>query len=224
MIKFEDKIDCINRLIQKNKGRWHLSDIGGFGYEDVAQIIRLHIYNKWPQWDQTRPFDCWCNKIIIHQIKNCVRNVYSKDAPPCASCPFDRGNDLCGYTDSGIKCAECPAFAKWSKKKQDKYLIKTATSIHAENFVEKQDFSDPAVAMKLEENIDKFHIFICQFLIPRMANFYKMIYVENLNDDQVIEKLKKTTGKGITKRQLIIIRKTLQSIAREKISEFDPEQ
>ena len=223
MLKFEDKIDCINRLIQKNRGRWHLGDIGGVGFEDIAQTIRLHIYNKWDQWDQNRPFDCWCNKIVIHQIKNCVRNIYSKDAPPCSNCPFDRGGDLCGYTNSGLKGSECASFKKWAKKKQDKYLIKNASSINAENFQERQDFSDFGNAIKLETSIEKFHTYICQFLNQRMGNFYKMIYVQNLTDNEVINKLKQETGRGITKRQLFLIKKNLQAVAKLKISEFDPD-
>jgi hypothetical protein len=223
MIKFEEKIECINSLIQKNRGKWHLSDIGGFGFDDVAQTIRLHIYNKWPLWDQSRPFEHWCNKLIIHQIKNIVRNRYSRDAPPCSSCPFDRGGELCGYTDSGLKCEECPQFKKWSKKKQSKFFLKTAISIDQETFKEAQDFSDPISSMKLESSVCKFHIFIKQFLNPKMANFYHLMYVENLSDDEVIEEIKSLNGKGITKRQLTTIRKKLQIIAKSKIPEFDPE-
>ena len=224
MIKFEDKIKCIDSLIQKNRGRWRLSDICGFGFEDLAQTIRLHIYNKWAQWDQERPFEYWCNKIIINQIKNTVRDRYSRDAPPCFSCPFDRGSDLCGYTKSGVKCDQCPSFCKWSKKKQNKFLLKTALSINSENFKETQDFSDPISSIKLESSVIKFHKFICQFLNPKMINFYGLIYIENLKDEQVIERLKNINGKGITKRQLITIRKNLQIIAKKKISEFDPEE
>lgn len=223
MLKFEDKIDSINLLIQKNRGRWHLSDIGGFGFEDVAQIIRIHISNKWEQWDQTRPFEPWCNKIIIHKIKNSVRDRYSRDAPPCTSCQFDRGGDLCGYTESGTKCSECVLFKKWSKKKRCKFLIKNAVSIDQDVFRETQDFSDPISSIRLESSVYKFHEFIKQFLNARMENFYNLIYIENLSDDDVIARLKEKNGKGITKRQLITIRKNLQDIAKRKISEFDPE-
>jgi hypothetical protein len=57
-----------------------------------------------------------------------------------------------------------------------------------------------------------------------MVNFYGLIYIENLKDEQVIERLKNINGKGITKRQLITIRKNLQIVAKKKISEFDPEE
>jgi hypothetical protein len=57
-----------------------------------------------------------------------------------------------------------------------------------------------------------------------MVNFYSLIYIENLKDEEVIERLKNTNGKGITKRQLITIRKNLQNIAKKKISEFDSEE
>jgi hypothetical protein len=223
MLNFEDKIDSINELIQKNRSRWHLSDIGGFGFEDLAQTIRVHIFKKWNQWDQSRPFEHWCNRIIINQIKNTVRNRYSRDAPPCASCPFDRGGEFCGYTSSGIKCGQCPSFKKWSKKKRNKFLLKTPISIDTTTFLEQKDSFDPSSSIKLEVSIPKFHIFICQFLNAKMQNFYKLIYINNWTDEQIIEFLKKTNGKGITKRQLITIRKNLQTIAKKKISEFDPE-
>ena len=135
-----------------------------------------------------------------------------------------RGSDLCGYTKSGVKCDQCPSFCKWSKKKQNKFLLKTALSINSENFKETQDFSDPISSIKLESSVIKFHKFICQFLNPKMINFYGLIYIENLKDEQVIERLKNINGKGITKRQLITIRKNLQIIAKKKISEFDPEE
>lgn len=223
MIKFEEKIESIDQLIAKNKNRWHLSDLGGFGFDDVAQTIRLHIYNKWDLWDQNRPFEQWCNKIIIHQIKNIVRNRYLRDAPPCSNCQFDRGGDLCGYTESGQKCEECPLFQKWSKKKKTKFLLKTAGSIDIEGFREQSSLLDPMESVKLEFNIEKFHKFLCSFLNPKMCNFYNLIYVNNLSDDEIIKTLKESTGKGITKRQLITIRKNLQSIAKKKISQFDPE-
>lgn len=222
MFNFEDKINSIDELIKKNKNRWSLSDIGGFSFEDLAQIIRLHIYNKWEQWDQSRPFEHWCNRIIINQIKNTVRNRYSRDAPPCTSCPFDRGGESCGYTNSGVKCGECPAFQKWSRKKRNKFYLKSPISIDSASFVERMDFLDPLSSIKLEKSIPKFHIFLCKFLNIKMQNFYKLIYINELTDDQIIETLKKTNGKGITKRQLVSIRKKLQEVAEKKISEFDP--
>lgn len=224
MLKFEEKIKCIDRLIQRNRGKWHLSDFCGFGFEDVAQTIRVHIYEKWPQWNQERPFDPWCNKLIVNFIKNTVRNHYSKDAPPCSSCPFDRGGELCGYTNSGVKCDQCPSFKKWAKKKRSKFLLKTASSIDVETFKETQDFSDPIVAIRMEDNILKFHKYILQFLTPKMANFYQLIYIEGLKDDQVSQKLKQQIGRGITKRQLIDIKSSLQEVAKSKIADFDPEE
>lgn len=223
MITFEEKINDIDLLIQKNRGRWHLSNIGGFGYEDVAQVIRLHIFDKWHLWKQDLPFEPWCNKIIINQIKNTVRNRYSRDAPPCSSCTFDRGGEFCGYTESGVKCSQCPLFKKWAKKKQSKHFLKNTSSINVETFKETQDFSDPLTSVKLEDSIGKFHKFLFQFLSPKMAQFYQLIFVEQLKDDDVIARLKVINGRGMTKRQLITIRKNLHTVAKRRISEFDPE-
>ena len=57
-------------------------------FEDVEQIIRVHIYQKWSQWDQKRDLKPWINKIITNQFKNILRNYYLNFAKPCSSCPL----------------------------------------------------------------------------------------------------------------------------------------
>ena len=39
-------------------------------YDDVSQIIRLHIYKKWDMYDPAKPLAPWLNRIITNQIKN----------------------------------------------------------------------------------------------------------------------------------------------------------
>ena len=46
-IRFEDRIDIINEELAKRKGRWFLDSVPWIDYDDVAQIIRIHIYQKW---------------------------------------------------------------------------------------------------------------------------------------------------------------------------------
>ena len=64
-------------------------------YDDVCQIIRLHIYKKWHLWDQSRPFKPWASMIISNQIKNLIRNNYSSFAKPCLRCPHNMGATSC---------------------------------------------------------------------------------------------------------------------------------
>jgi len=73
-IQYEDKIDIINEEIRKRKNKWFLDSMPWISFEDVEQIIRLHIYQKWDKWDQKRDLKPWINKIITNQFKNILRN------------------------------------------------------------------------------------------------------------------------------------------------------
>ena len=62
--RFEDYIDVIEIAIRKQRSRWRLDCISWFDFEDVEQVIKLHIYNKWDMWDQKRPLEPWINIIV----------------------------------------------------------------------------------------------------------------------------------------------------------------
>ena len=62
-IKYEDKVDVIDKELRKRKHKWHLNAVAWFDFEDVQQIIRFHIFKKWKMWDQKRPLEPWINKI-----------------------------------------------------------------------------------------------------------------------------------------------------------------
>ena len=68
-ITYEEKIDVINSEIKKRKNKWFLDSIPWISFEDVEQIIRVHIYQKWDQWDQKRELKPWINKIITNHLK-----------------------------------------------------------------------------------------------------------------------------------------------------------
>ena len=126
-IKYEDKIDIINGEIRKRRGKWFLDSIPWISFEDVEQIIRIHIYQKWSQWDQKRELKPWINKIITNQFKNILRNYYLNFAKPCSSCPFDSsaaGENFCSFTKSGLQDITCPLYAKWSKSKKSAHDVK----------------------------------------------------------------------------------------------------
>ena len=43
-LKFEDCIEKINQEIAKRKNKWNLTAINWMDFDDVSQILRLHIY------------------------------------------------------------------------------------------------------------------------------------------------------------------------------------
>ena len=63
-LKYEDRSEAIDNEIRKRRGKWRLTSLAWIDFDDVSQIIRIHIYKKWEQWDQERPLLPWINKII----------------------------------------------------------------------------------------------------------------------------------------------------------------
>ena len=43
-ITFEECIDTIDTEIAKRRGKWNLTSLSWIDFEDVSQIIRIHIY------------------------------------------------------------------------------------------------------------------------------------------------------------------------------------
>ena len=207
---YEDKSTTIDEELRKRRGKWSLHSLGWLDFEDVEQIIRAHIYKKWEQWDQERPLRPWVNKIISNQLKNIMRNNYTSFAKPCVTCPFshqisaasaktgkiDRfAEDLCGFTESGLQCAECPLYAKWEKRKQDAYRIKVPLAIehHAHEVYSTPDKG----SFDLERAQQKLHEGMKEILTSRNYKIYKMLFIENLTDEEVALSIGyKTSEKG----------------------------
>ena len=73
---FENCIIEINSEIIKRKNKWNLTAINWMDFNDVSQILRIHIYKKWHLYDSKKPLAPWVNRIISNQIKNLIRNNY----------------------------------------------------------------------------------------------------------------------------------------------------
>ena len=46
-IKFEDCIDVIDQEISKRRNKWTLTSIAWMDFDDISQILKIHIYNLW---------------------------------------------------------------------------------------------------------------------------------------------------------------------------------
>ena len=119
---FEQVLPEINKEIAKRASRWTLTSISWLDYEDIAQILRIHIYKKFFMWDQTRPLAPWVNVIISNQTKNLVRNLYGNYSKPCLTCSENQGGSLCGLF--GTQCNTCPLYAKWERGKKRAHDVK----------------------------------------------------------------------------------------------------
>lgn len=195
-LKFEDCLESIDNEINKRKNQVHLY-LNDFDFSDIAQIIRLHIYQKWHLWDDKRPFENWVNVIISNQIKNFIRNNYTSVAPPCYKCPMNQGGTLCSFTSSGEQCAECPLYKKWEIGKRNGFNIKFAASL------EEKDLDDQSLYSKVEstdQNIDwgecikKLDKHLKTRLSKELYFVYRFLYVLGNTDEDLAKYLKFKTN------------------------------
>lgn len=202
-----------------------LSSLSYLDYDDVSQILRVHIFNKWDMWDQSLPLENWLNRVITHKIINLVRDHYGRVAPPCNGCPHNLADDSCSFTKTGTRNSQCPLYKKWQKKNQAGYNLKLASSINAEEFVEPV-FSSTS----FEDNINyessscRLHEEMKKVLSKSQYRIYELLIIENLSDRDVAKKLKlRSTEKGRLPgyKHLTDMRNKFYEMAKKIIDEKD---
>lgn len=212
---FEDNWDIINAEIQKRRGKWNLSSIAWMDFDDVAQIIRLHIYQKWGQYDPRKPLQPWISMIITNQIRNLIRNNYTNYARPCLRC--DAAIDSDGCKIYVTQCENCPLYAHWKKHKQPATFIKLPVSMeHCAHEVQEMPDTpafDPSTFTKLHEIMQR-------ILKPIEYQAYHGLYILNLSEAEVAKKLgfiSNEKGRTPGYRQLKNIQKAIIAKAKAHI-------
>ncbi len=210
-------LDLINQEIVKRKSKWHLSSISWMDFDDVSQIIRIHIYRKWKQYNPERPLRPWVSMIITHQIRNLIRNNYTNYSRPCLRCDAAIDNDGCKiYTD---QCEACPLFAHWKKNKQPATFVKFPLSIanHVHEVHEMKDTSG-----YIFKDVEKLHIVMKRILKPIEYQVYQGLYMEH-KEEAVVAKglgfISNEKGRTPGYRQLKNIQKAIINKARLHIAE-----
>lgn len=213
---FEDKIDIICKAINKKRNKWQLNAITWMDFDDVAQIIKLHIYKKWPMWDQSKPLEPWIGRIISNQLKNLIRNNYTNYVRPCLSCPHNLGEDQCSLTANGFQNSSCALFSKWEKTKKSGYDLKMPLTIenHKQEIEACMD-SSPFSFFSVEVlNLEMQKVLTC-----KQYTAYVMLFLENKDEEDVAKYMGyKTSEKNrmIGYKQI----KNLKKLFREKASEI----
>jgi hypothetical protein len=185
---FESHLPIIEKEILKRKNKVHLY-INDADFDDLSQIIKIHLFRKWHLRDESRPVINWINRIISNQITNYIRNNYSHLAPPCIKCVSNQGGGLCSYTSSGTQCSECPLYKKWESKKRDGYNIKFASSLN-----EKIEDSDEEVISKIcieseginwEDSFNKISNTLKEKLPDDLFFAYKFLFVDGKSEKEL---------------------------------------
>jgi hypothetical protein len=218
---FEESIDLIDNELNKRRGKWTLSALSYIDYDDVAQIIRLHIWKKWDMWDCSKPLIPWISVIISHQISNLIRNHYSNYSKPCSKCEAAEGNDGCKIY--GQQCADCPWYAEWTKKKAYAQQIKMPVALenHAHEIAEMPVESDDILA-----NMELVHVKAKEILKPSEYLIYEGLFILHESEEQVAKKagyISNEKGRRAGYRQIINVKNIIiEKIKKAFKEEKDP--
>jgi DNA-directed RNA polymerase specialized sigma24 family protein len=191
-LKFEDCIETINFEINKRKNKWNLTALAWMDFDDVSQILRVHIYKKWHLYDPTKPLPPWINRIITNQIKNLIRNNYGNFTRPCLRCAAAEGTDLCTIYQK--QCSACPLYAQWEKTKKRAHDAKLPLSLENHS---KEIHSIPSDNCDVEVAAERLHKKMKAILKANEWLVYKYLYIDFLQEEEVAKKMGyKTTEKN----------------------------
>ena len=216
-LKFDDCIEKIDLEINKRRSRWNLTALSWMDFDDVSQIIRIHIFKKWHLYDQSKSLAPWINTLISNQIKNLIRNNYGNYCRPCLKCAAAESDSLCYIY--GTQCSSCPLFAQWEKTKKAAYLTKLPTPLESvqqeTEKLELQEFDFNTVLKRLNLKLKK-------VLKSNEWTVYENLYLKNKTEQEVAKILGyKTSEKNRSPgyKQIKNIKKSIIEKAKEIISE-----
>lgn len=180
-VTFEDALPTIQKLLRNNKHKWQLKIINWLEWEDIEQIVKIHIFKKFHLYNKQQNFSPWANTIINNQLKNIRRNVYDSYSRPCLRCSFNCGGDSCGWTVDNKQDSSCPLFKKWEGSKKYAHDVKLAVS--TENHVNEvseipENRIDVTKAMKI------IHEKIKPELRPGELKVYECLYIQELTEEE----------------------------------------
>ncbi len=168
---YEDFSEVIDAAIKRQQYKWRLNAVKWFDFDDVQQIIKLHISKKWYMWDQERPLEPWIGRIISNQIRNLVRNHYGNYVNPCPE-----------YQLSPHDSSNCKICQKWQKSKKNALGLKIPLS--TEDFV-KEVTGRKYIDFDFSSSLDKLNIEMEVRLSSIHYKAYRMLYFERNTEEDV---------------------------------------
>lgn len=217
--EFENHIQVIDAEINKRRSKWNLSVLAWMDFQDVSQILRIHIFKKWHLYDQSKPLGPWLNRIISNQIKNLIRNNYGNYCRPCLKCAAAEGEDLCVIYEK--QDSSCPLYSNWVKTKKSAHDAKLPVPL--ENHAQ-EVFTRGYENIDIERTARNLHKKMQETLRPIEWKVYKLLYIEYLEEEDVAKKMGyKTTEKNRSPgyKQIKNIKKSIITKVREVIDRGD---
>ena len=192
-LEFEECIKEIDIEILKRRNKWNLTALAWMDFDDVSQILRIHIFKKWHLYDQTKKLGPWINRIISNQIKNLIRNNYGNYVRPCVKCAAAEGENLCTIYEK--QSSVCPLFKNWQQNKKSAYDTKLPIALenHSQEVYAMQSFTGFDISSATEKLNSKMK----EILKRNEWLVYKYLYIDNLSEEQAAKKMGyKTTEKN----------------------------
>jgi len=184
-LKFEDCIETIDTEIIKRKNKWNLTALSWMDFDDVSQILRIHIFKKWHLYDQTKKLSPWVNRIISNQIKNLIRNNYGNYVRPCLKCAASEGEDLCAiYKKQSVSC---PLYKNWYKNKKSAYDTKLPIAL--ENHPQEVSTIQNQASFDIDSASEKLHKKMKSVLKANEWLVYEYLYIQHLSEEQAAKKM-----------------------------------
>jgi len=181
---FEESVTLIDAEIIKRRGKWNLSSLSWLDFDDVSQIIRIHIYKKWHLYNPKKPLAPWVNRIISNQIKNLVRNNYLNFIKPCAQCPEAELDEGC--RKFGKQCSSCPLYKDWEKNKKHAYNLNMPVPFESLENCTTTSYVDNIDIDKFKGYLDKK---MRAILKPLEWKLYEMLYIKKMTEQQAARKM-----------------------------------
>jgi RNA polymerase sigma factor (sigma-70 family) len=212
MITFEERIDEIDVELEARRSKWTLHATPWMDFDDVSQIIRLHIYKKWNRWDQSKPLRPWLRMVILNQIRNLLKTKYVVYAPPCVQCDANQGNDLCSLYET--QCDSCPLYAKWITRRKNAFNVKLPVSL--ENHLQEVS-SQPEMAL----DVNQATLFLSERLKEELTEtefrVFDLLYVQQLSEEEAAKQMKYRSGekRGGGYKRISEIKKTIMEASRK---------
>lgn len=220
-ISFEEKNEIIDKAISKKRNKWQLTAITWMDYDDVSQIIKLHIYKKWSMWDQSKPLEPWIGRIISNQIKNLIRNNYTNYARPCLSCPHNAGDNHCLISPNGNQFNFCDLYAKWEKQKKSGYDLRIPLALENHKYEVEQEIDNQSFAF---EYLDLLNLEMKKNLSEKNYLAYIMLFFEDKTDEEVASFMGYKTNeknRAIGYKQIKNLKKLFKKKAEEILKNID---
>lgn len=212
---FDSFLPTIDAEIAKRRHKWNLTSLSYMDFDDVSQIIRIHIFKKWDQYNPVKPIQPWLNSIITNQIRNLIRNHYTNFARPCLRCSAALENKCRIY---GEQCADCPLYAKWMKRKQPAQNVRIPVSIENHQHEVRQLVGSGEDVFR---NIQALHDKMKEVLKPIELQVYEGLFVHHQEEHQVAKTLgyiSNEKGRRPGYKQIKNIRKSIISKVKKCLS------